>query len=74
MPVVLGDIDHGLEHQNREGYSWDPGDEADNVEDREDEEDDSCTIPVSHEVYDRCANAKDNLKDTSDPDGSTITS
>jgi len=74
MPVVLGDIDHGLEHQNREGYSWDPGDEADNVEDREDEEDDSCTIPVSRKVYDRCANAKDNLKDTSDPDGSTITS
>ncbi len=73
MPVVLGDIDHGLEHQNREGDSWDPGDEADNVEDRKDHEDNSCAVPMSHKIYDCCANAKHDLKDTSDPDGPAIT-
>jgi hypothetical protein len=72
MSIVLGDINYGLEHQDRKGYSWDPADKADYVENREDEEDNGCAVVMSGEVYDRCANAKDDLKDTSDPNGSAM--
>lgn len=72
MSIVLGDIDHRLEHQNRKGYSWNPTDETDNVEDGEYGEDDRCAVPMSHEVYDRRTNPKSDLEDTGDPDGSAI--
>jgi hypothetical protein len=72
MSIILGDINYGLEHQDRERYSWDPADETDYVENREDEEDNGCAVVMSGEVYNRCANAKDDLKDTSDPDSSAM--
>jgi hypothetical protein len=61
MSIVLRDVDHGLEHQNRKGYPWDPAYEAYDIEDREDDEDNGCGIPMSQEVYDRSADAKDDL-------------
>jgi hypothetical protein len=61
MSIVLGDINHGLKHKNREGYPRDPADEADDVKDREYDEYNGCAVPVSRKVYNRCANAEGNL-------------
>lgn len=68
MAVVLRNIDHGLQHENRERYAWDPGYEADDIKDGEYEENDSSAVVTSSEVDDGSSNSENNLKDAGDPD------
>ena len=67
MSIVLGDVNCGLEHQHREGYSWNPADKADNVKHREYNKDNSGTILLPHDVYDGSPNAKNNLQYSGNP-------
>jgi hypothetical protein len=73
VAVVLGDVDDGLQHEDREGNSRDPGHEADYIEDREDQIDDGGTVVVSCEINNCGSDTEDDLQDASNPDGSVIT-
>jgi hypothetical protein len=67
MAVVLGHVYCSLKHEHRKGYSWDPAEEADDIEDRKDKEHDCCAILMSGEVYRSRANAEYDLQDAGNP-------
>lgn len=70
VPVILGNIDDGLKHQNREGDTGDPRNETDDVEHRQNEVDDCSAVIVAREVDNSRTDSEDDLKNTRDPDSS----
>jgi len=67
VSIVLGNVNCGLEHQYREGNSWNPADEADNAKHREYNKDYVGTTLLPHDVYNSSPNAKNNLQYSGNP-------
>ena len=68
MAVLLGNINGRLEHQDTERYPWNPGDEAEDVEDGKNQEHDGRRVVVSCKVHNCRPETKDDLENGRDPD------
>jgi hypothetical protein len=68
MAMMTRDIHCSLQHDNREGYAWNPADEAENSEGRENGEDYSGTPQMFVEIVNRRSNSQANVQNPSDPD------
>lgn len=66
--MMLANINNRLQHHNRKGNPGNPAYEADNIENRKYEKDDSSGVLLSPEVENRGSNTEDDLKDAGDPD------
>lgn len=67
MTVPFGDIHSGLQHEDGEGYPWNPGNKAYDGEDTEDCEHDRGRVVVAQEIVDRSSNANHDIQYARDP-------
>ena len=63
MPELLAHINCSLQHENAEGDAWNPGDEADNVEDTEEQENDAAAPVFAREHIKSRYEPKNNIQD-----------
>ena len=67
MAEAFGYIHGLLQHDDAEGYSRYPTNEADDAENTEKGKDDGSRIIVAVEIVDACANAEGDVQDAGDP-------
>lgn len=68
MTKGLGNIHGLLQHDDTEGYTGNPTDEADDAKDTEEGENDGRRVVMAVEVVDACPDSESNVQDTGDPD------